>query len=69
MVAEDKMAYEYGCFGYGMMLGGSGYFWMILSWFILMLLVFCLFLFILWIVKKIKNEEQINNKNKRRRKR
>ena len=61
VVAEDKMAD--GCFGYGTMAGGYGYGWMLFSWLIGALVIVGLVLFIIWISKKIQNE---NNKNKRR---
>ena len=54
------MVYEY--MGYGMM-GGYGYGWMLFSWLIGALVIVGLVLFIIWISKKIQNE---NNKNKRR---
>jgi uncharacterized membrane protein len=60
----------YGCFGYGMMNGSYGYGWMLLAWLVGLLVVVGLVLFIVWITKKIQNEDHSineNNKNRRRR--
>lgn len=58
------MATEYGCFGSGMMYGNYGYSWAIFSWLIGLLIVTGLVLLIIWLFKKIENE----NKKKTRRK-
>jgi uncharacterized membrane protein len=60
------MAYEYGCFGYGMMSGGYGYGWMIFSWLIGLLLTAGFVVFILCIIKKMRYEDVPEKNNTRR---
>ena len=55
----------YNCFGYGMMNGSYGYGWMLFSWLIGALVVAGLVVFIVWMFKKIRDDE---NKYNRRRK-
>lgn len=63
--AEDKMVNElYNCYGYGMMNGSYGYGWMIFSWLIGLLIVAGLVVFIIWMTRKIQDD---NKHNRRRR--
>jgi uncharacterized membrane protein len=55
----------YGCFGNGMMSGSYGYGWALFSWVVGILTIIGIVLFIIWITKKIENE---NNENIRRKK-
>jgi flagellar biogenesis protein FliO len=48
----------YGCFGDGMMSGVYGYGWMLFSWLIGLLITVGLILLIIWIIKKIQNENK-----------
>jgi flagellar biogenesis protein FliO len=48
----------YNCFGSGMINGNYGYGWMTFSWFIALLIAVGLFLFIVWMIKKIQNEDK-----------
>jgi uncharacterized membrane protein len=59
------MAYEYGCFGYGMMSGGYGYGWMLFSWLIGLLVVVGLVLFIAWMIKKMQYDDRKNTRKGR----
>jgi uncharacterized membrane protein len=59
------MAYEYGCFGYGMMSGGYGYGWMLFSWLIGLLVVVGLVLFIIWMTKRIQDDNTKHNRRGR----
>jgi uncharacterized membrane protein len=52
----------YGCFGYGMMNGSYGYGLMLFSWLIGLLFLAGLVLFIIWIIKKIQNEDKKQNR-------
>jgi uncharacterized membrane protein len=61
------MAYEYGCFGYGMMNGSYGSGWMVFSWLIGVLVVAGLVVFIMWMLKKMQNDD-LHEKNNRRQK-
>lgn len=58
------MAYEYGCFGYGMMNESYGYGWMIFGWLTGLLVVVGLVVFIIWMVKKMQYEDKINKRRK-----
>jgi len=53
----------YGCFGYGMMGGNYGYIGIIFGWLIGILVLVGIVLLIIWIAKKIQNE---NHRAKRR---
>jgi uncharacterized membrane protein len=65
-VAWDKMVNElYNCFGYGMMNGGYGYGWIFFSWLIGLLVVAGLVLFIVWMFRKIRDEEHIKNRRRK----
>lgn len=51
---------------WGMMGGAYGYSWMIFSWVLGLLSIVALVLLILWLIKKIQNEDKMTDKNERR---